>query len=48
MLQLTLQGFLKMCDDILGELAGIDIKPLEKVPAYLQVCAVRHALSAIA
>ena len=41
-LQLFLQMFLKMCDDFLGETAGINTEPPEKVPAYLRVRAGCH------
>lgn len=40
----ALQEFGKMCDDVPGEIAGVTTKIPEEFPAYLQVCAVCHAL----
>lgn len=53
MLQSTLQALLKMCDDFLGDRAGINIDCFgKKYPAYWyffpKVCVERHVFSASA
>lgn len=47
--KLFLQGMVKLCDDVLGESAGINSRVPDDFPAYLKVCsALCYTLSATA